>query len=198
MLLLALLLAQPIPPPMPVDEEPSALACTFQTALAGSHCVYEAAAAPGAAKANSKLAADAGLRSCAVESRGEDALRKDCEKAVADASLGPTCAIAARLADDKGRLTEQAADCVEAVREAVGRTTRAAAISLECCNCLSAARCAVSGSQCRRELADLAPGAALKSCLARSCQDACAFAAPPAAGKAGKDLPPDFAGKDKI
>lgn len=176
---LALLLAQPVPPPMPVDEEPSALACTFDAALRGADCLYEARSGPGEARDNSKAAAEAGLRACAAEARRDEALRKDCEKGVAEASLGPRCAISARIADQKGRLTAQAGGCVEAVRLVISRTVRAAA-QLGCCRCLAESRCAVSGGQCRSELADLMPGPALRSCLARSCQEPCAFSAPPA------------------
>jgi hypothetical protein len=177
MLLLALLLAQPVPPRMPVDEEPSALACTFDSALTGQGCLYEAAAGPAEARDNSKAAADAGLRACAVEARRDDGLRRDCEKAVAEASLGAKCAVSARLADGRGRLTPQAQGCVEEVRLVISRVTRAAQ-QLDCCRCLAESRCAVSAGQCRDELAELAPGAPLRACLAKSCQDSCPFAGP--------------------
>jgi hypothetical protein len=181
MLLLALLLAQQVPAPMAVDEAPSALACTFEAALGGAKCIYEAASGPGAPRDNSQAAADAGVRACALEAPRDEGLRKDCEKAVAEASLGAKCALAVRLADERGRLTVQARGCVEAVRLAVAQTARAAAVSIDCCKCLGESRCAVSASQCRRELADLTPGAALGACLAKSCQNACAFVAPPVA-----------------
>ena len=179
MLLLALLLAQPVPAPLTQDEEPSALACTFEAALGGATCLYEASSAPGAPRDNSQAAADAGLRACLSAARGDAGLRKDCEKAVAEASLGAACAVAARLADARGRLTAEASGCVEVLRAAVARTFRAAALSGDCCRCLAESRCAVAASQCRRELADLAPGAALQSCMSRSCRDSCAFSAPP-------------------
>ena len=179
MLLLALLLAQSIPAPMPVDDEPSALACTFEAALGGARCLFEASSAPGLPRDNSQVAADAGLRACAAVSNRDEGLRKECEKAVAEASLGAKCSVAARLADSRGRLTVEARGCVEAVREAVSRTARAAALPGDCCKCLGAARCAVPATQCRRELADLVPGAALQSCMSRSCRDACAFSAEP-------------------
>jgi hypothetical protein len=186
MLVLALLLAQMVPAPMPTDDAPSAFACTFASALAGAHCVYEAAAGPGTARDNGKLAAEAGLRACTGESRGDESLRKECEKAVADASLSRACGIARRLADEQGRLTEDAGDCVEALRAAVARTTRAAAIALDCCRCLSEARCKVPANQCRRELADLTPGAALQSCLSHACAETCAFSSQPAPEKPQK------------
>jgi hypothetical protein len=195
MLLLTLLLAQAVPPPLAVDERPSALACTFDAALRGSKCIYEAAAGPGAARDNSKAASDAGLRACAVEARRDEGLRKECEKAVAEASLGAHCAIASRLTDEQGRLTAQAQGCVEAVREAVGRTARAAALSLECCKCLGESRCGVPAAQCHSELADLMPGASLKACLEKSCQDTCSFAAPPAREKAQNPAPENHADK---
>lgn len=179
MLLFALLLAQAVPAPMASDPEPSALACTFAAALGGQKCLYEATSAPGAPRDNSKAAADAGLPACRAAANGEEALRKECEKAVAEASLGKSCTLGARLADDRGLLTIEARDCVEAVREAVARTSRAAALSGDCCRCLGESRCAVPASQCRRELADLLPGAGLRSCMAKSCRSACAFSAPP-------------------
>ncbi len=197
MILLALLLAQALPPPMAVDDEPSALACTFDSAVGGSKCVYEAASGPGVARDNSKAAADAGLRACAVAARRDDGLRKDCEKAVAEASLGLRCAVASRLADDQGRLTAQAQGCVESVRAAISRTSRAAAIALDCCKCLGESRCGVPAAQCRRELADLMPGAPLKSCLAKSCAETCSFASPPPAEKA-QNAPPPERSADKI
>src|SRR6267142_1474528 len=50
LLALILLLAQEglpdVPARMPVDEDPSAAACTFATALRGDACAYEAASAP--------------------------------------------------------------------------------------------------------------------------------------------------------
>lgn len=195
MLLLALLLAQSIPAPMPSDEEPSALACTFAAALGGAKCLYEASSAPGAPRDNSQAAADAGLRACLVAANRDEGLRKDCEKAVAEASLGAMCALPARLADAQGRLTAEARGCVEAVREAVARISRAAALSGDCCRCLGAARCAVPASQCRRELADLMPGAGLQSCMARSCRDACAFSAPPLPVRSPAAAPPTQADK---
>src|SRR5438270_2864023 len=138
LLALALLLAQ---------QEPSAFACTFETAIGGSRCIYEAESGPGEPRDNSQSAADAGVRACAVAARRDESLRKDCEKAVAEASLGPRCSVAARLADARGHLTAQAQGCVEALRQAVARTSRAAALSLGCCKCLGEWRCAVGASQ---------------------------------------------------
>ena len=196
-LLALLLLAQAVPPRMPVDGEPSAFACTFDAALSGARCLYEATPGPADARDNSKAAADAGLAACAAAARRDEALRKDCETSVADASLGAACALSARLADAQGRLTPQARGCVEAVREAVARTSRAAALALDCCKCLSESRCAVPASQCKRELADLMPGAALTSCLAKACQDSCSFAAPvPVPAKS--PAPPPESPADKI
>jgi hypothetical protein len=185
LLALALLLAQEglpsIPPRMPVDEEPTAFACTFDEALRGGSCTYEASSGAADARDNSGAALEAGTRACAVEGRRHEDLRKDCEKAVADVSHGARCAIAARLTDERGRLTPEARGCVEALRQAVGRTARASSLSLACCRCLGESRCSVAASQCRSELADLMPGPALRSCMAKSCQDACSFATPPAA-----------------
>jgi len=54
----------------------------------------------------------------------------------------------------------------------------------------------VGASQCKSELADLMPGPALKSCLAKSCQDACAFLAP--ARETPPPPPPAADHSDKI
>ena len=179
MLLFALLLAQPVPAPVPVKEEPSAFACTFEAALSGAKCLYEASSMPGAPQDNSQAAANAGQRACVAVAGRDEGLRKECDNAVAEASLSAACALTVRLADAQGRLTFEARGCVEAVREAVARTSRAAALSGDCCRCLGESHCPVPASQCRRELADLMPGAALQSCMSRACRDTGAFSAPP-------------------
>ena len=185
---LLILLAQeglpPVPPRMLVDEDPSAMACTFELALRGGSCAYEATSRSVDPRDNSGTAAEAGQRACAGESRRDEGLRRDCEKAVAEVALSPKCAIGVRLADEQGRLTPQAQACAEQLRQAISRTSRGAALSLTCCSCLAESRCSVSASQCKRELADLIPGAALKSCMAKSCQDACAFTTPAKASPA--------------
>ena len=182
MLLALLLIAQQglpkVPPPMRVDEEPSAFACSYETVLRGAACTYEAAVTDGDARENSRAAALAGQRACAVEAGRDEGLRKDCEKAVAEASLSSKCAVSSRLADSQGRLAPPAQACAEMLRAAVSQTSRAAALSLSCCACLAESRCSVSPSRCKRELAELMPGAALRSCLQKSCQDACSFVTP--------------------
>jgi hypothetical protein len=177
-----LLLAQeglpPVPPRMPVDEEPSAAACTFQRALRGVHCTYEATPAAADPRDSAGSALEAGRLACAEAAHGDAGLRKECERAVAEASASDKCAIRWRLSDAGGRLTPQAQDCAEALREEMSRTSLAATLPVECCACLAQSRCSVPSTQCKRELADLAPGAALHSCLVKSCSDACSFAAP--------------------
>jgi hypothetical protein len=199
---LLLLIAQaslpPVPPPMEVDREPSALACTFESVMRGASCAYEAQGGAGDARESSRSAAQAGQRACAAESRGDESLRKECEKAVAEASLSSTCAVANRLADAEGRLTQEALPCAQLLRETVARTSRSAALSLECCGCLAQARCAVSPPQCRRELADLSPGAALRSCLQKSCSEACSFASPARAPEPEQVAPEDSRRPNKI
>jgi hypothetical protein len=171
MLLLALLLAAPVPS----YDAPSPFACTFAAAIRGERCAYEGASGSADARDSSEAAARAGAQECAKASKGDEPLRRDCEKAVAEASLGERCALPSRLVDGGGKLTAEAARCVEDLRAAVARTSRAAALSLSCCSCLADSRCNVSQSQCRRELADLMPGTALRSCMSRSCDDACSF-----------------------
>ena len=60
---------------------------------------------PGSEVATSESAARAGSKECAVESRGDEGLRKECERAVAEVSLGDLCALHSRLVDPRGRLT---------------------------------------------------------------------------------------------
>src|SRR5689334_17375700 len=167
-----LLLAQeglpPVPPRMPVDEEPSAAACTFESALRGSQCTYEASAAAADPRDNAGSALEAGRAACAEAAHGDAGLRKECERAVAEAGASDKCAIRWRLSDTRGRLTPQAQGCAELLRQEISRTSLAATMPVECCACLAQSRCSVPSTQCKRELADLAPGAALHSCLARS------------------------------
>jgi hypothetical protein len=118
-----------VPPRMPVDEAPSALACTFASFLRGEACVFEATSGPAERKDSSEAAARAGSSECVAASRGSEALRKQCEKAVADVSLGDNCALQSRLVDAQGRLTRDSAACVESLRQAVSRTSWAAALS---------------------------------------------------------------------
>jgi len=179
---LILLLAQeglpPVPPRMPVDEEPSAAACTFEIALRGAPCTFEGRPAEADPRDNSGSALEAGRTACAPAAEGDAGLRKACERAVAEASASDSCAIRVRLADPRGYLTPQAQECAELLRQEVSRTSRAALLGADCCACLEQSRCSVAPAQCKRELADLVPGAALRSCLEKSCHDSCSFAAP--------------------
>src|SRR6266850_8542043 len=89
LLALVLLLAQEglpdVPPRMPIDEEPSAAACTFPIALRGDNCAYEAGSAPADPIDNAAAASDAGRQACAKAARGDNGLRKECENAVVEA-----------------------------------------------------------------------------------------------------------------
>jgi len=178
-LALFLLIAQegplPAPPRMAVDEAPSAMACTFASFLRGDDCFIEATSGPAERRDTSESAARAGSRECALESRGDEALRKECERAVAEVSLGDLCSLRSRLVDSQGRLTRESAACAESLRQAIGRTSRMAALSLSCCSCLEQSHCAVNSNQCRRELGELNPSAQLNACMARSCNNACGF-----------------------
>src|SRR5690349_17170811 len=112
LLALILLLAQeglpPVPPRMPVDEEPSAAACTWTASLSGDHCTYEATPAPADPIDNAAVASDAGRQACAAAAPRDAALRKECESAVVEASASERCAIRSRLVDVRGRLTRDA------------------------------------------------------------------------------------------
>ena len=182
LLALLLLIAQEglpgVPPRMPVDDEPSAAACTFPLVLRGERCAYEASSAPADPRDNAGAVVDAGREACAAAAHGDAGLRGECERALADLGASNHCALRSRLADGRGRLTHEAQGCAEFLRQEISRTSRAATLSPGCCGCLAESRCAVGATQCKRELADLMPSAPLRSCLSRSCSDLCSFAAP--------------------
>jgi hypothetical protein len=182
LLALTLLLAQEwlpdVPPRMPVDEGRSAAACTFAAALRGAPCTYEASSAPADPRDNAGAAVEAGQKACAVAAHGDAGLRTECERTVASLSASDHCALRSRLADARGYLTQEAQGCAELLRQEISRTSRAATLSPGCCACLAEWRCSVGASQCKRELADLMPSAALRSCLSKSCSDVCSFIAP--------------------
>jgi hypothetical protein len=168
----------PVPPRMRTDEEPSAAACTFEIALRGDSCTFEASSATADPRDGSGAALEAGRQACPPAAHGDPGLRKECERAVAEISASDKCATRSRLVDARGRLTPDAQGCAEMLREEISRTGRAATLPTSCCSCLAESRCAVPAPQCKRELADLTPGSALRSCLGKSCSDACSFAAP--------------------
>jgi hypothetical protein len=192
LLALLLLLAQEglpgVPPRMAVDEEPSAAACTFPLVLRGHPCAYEASSAPADPSDNAGAVLDAGREACASASHGDTGLRRECERAIADLGASERCALRSRLADGSGRLTHEAQDCAELLRQEISRTSRAATLSPGCCGCLAESRCSVDATQCKRELADLMPSATLRSCLSKSCSDVCSFAAP--ARSTPEEMPP--------
>ena len=109
---LVLLLAQD---GLPAADEPSAMACTFEIALRGKSCVYEAAARDADPRDNSAAASEAGSAECARLAKKPER-RKQCEREVAEASLSAACALKTRLSDPDGRLTREAAGCVGALR----------------------------------------------------------------------------------
>jgi len=192
LLALLLLIAQEglpgVPPRMPVDEEPSAAACTFPLVLRGDPCAYEASSAPADPSDNAGAVLDAGREACAAAAHGDTGLRRECEHALADLGASDHCALRSRLADGRGRLTHEAQACAELLRQEISRTSRAATLSPGCCRCLAESRCSVGATQCKRELADLMPSATLRSCLSRSCSDLCSFASP--ARSAPEETPP--------
>ena len=115
---LLLLLAQD---GLPAADVPSAMACTFETALRGKSCIYEASARDADPRDNSAAAAEAGAAECGrVAKKAEQ--RKRCEREVAEASLSAACALKTRLSDPDGRLTREAAGCVGALRAVLSRT----------------------------------------------------------------------------
>ncbi|PYR87644.1 MAG: hypothetical protein DMF84_31105 [Acidobacteria bacterium] len=119
-----------------------------------------------------------------------------CEDDIARIAL-EQCTLEGRvaLADDEGRVVASAAPCVEELARALSRTRTMAGVALACCRCLAQSRCAVSGPQCTRELADFSPGRALQSCLESSCQETCSSVRPEPA--APPPPPPSKARSDR-
>jgi hypothetical protein len=180
----------PRPPPrMPVDERVTPFACTFERLLRGERCTFEFAPetrepSESLARENSRKAARASRWCAEAATRPEEidpdpTLRKMCEDDVARIAL-TQCTLDGRvaLADDEGRVVASAGPCVEELARAMSRTRTMAAVSLGCCRCLAGARCAVSAPQCNREIADFAPGAALRTCLESSCHESCSVVRP--------------------
>ena len=130
LLALLLLIAQEglpgVPPRMPVDDEPSAAACTFPLVLRGERCAYEASSAPADPRDNAGAVVDAGREACAAAAHGDAGLRGECERALADLGASNHCALRSRLADGRGRLTHEAQGCAELLRQEISRTSRAA------------------------------------------------------------------------
>src|SRR6185436_14255656 len=136
LLALILLVAQAGPPLRPGQPEPdpaigeiTALACTFESALRGEHCLYEGAPVQVDPRDNAGLALDAGKAECARQSAGDDDLRKECEAGVGEAARSSSCARAA-LADAAGHLAPGARDCVAALGAVLRRTFTSAAWAL--------------------------------------------------------------------
>jgi hypothetical protein len=180
----------PKPPPrMPVDERPTPFACTVERVLRGEHCTFEyepesREPSESLARENSRRAARAS-RSCGEaatrpeEIAADPMLRKMCEDDIARVALDQ-CTLEGRvaLADDEGRVVASAGPCLEELARVLSRTRTMAAVSLGCCRCLAQSRCAVSGPQCNRELADFSAGTALQSCLESSCRESCSVVRP--------------------
>jgi hypothetical protein len=175
----------PAPPPRgPVDETPTHYACTLDLLLRGERCTFEFTPAPGAAseataRDNSQAAAVA-ARFCAEaatpreEHRADPTLRKMCEDEVARVALDG-CTLEGRipLRDPRGRVASAAGDCADSLGHVLARTRTMAGFSLGCCRCLAEAHCQVSAAQCNREMVDLSPGDALRSCIDHACKSSC-------------------------
>src|SRR5438477_439836 len=164
LLALALIVGQegvpPVPPAEPSRHEITALACTFESALRGEKCVYEAVAVQVDPRDNTGRALDAGKAECAQQAAGDADLRKDCETGVGEASRSSACARTA-LSDATGHLAPEAADCV-AARQPPPFDARAYAADQ-----LSPGECETGARQLRQTSADQAWDA-LKACVERS------------------------------
>ncbi|RMH16935.1 MAG: hypothetical protein D6701_08170, partial [Gemmatimonadetes bacterium] len=86
--------------------------------------------------------------------------------------------------DAKDRFALNAAGCYAALRDVVDRVRQAADVWSGCCQCLAAAGCAPSASQCALGLAEGKANAASRSCVKDSCEGTCRpvllLTAPPA------------------
>lgn len=173
------MLAQALPPPAPVDDGPTAFACTLDKIVRGDRCTFEGAAPSAAQSAdlawrNTTLAASAS-RGCAKVPAGP--VRASCERDIAEASLAPECTLGGErpLADAGQRLVPAARACAARLRAALDAAQKMASVSHSCCRCLAQGRCAVPELQCNRQLSELSASVELSACVARACAEECAF-----------------------
>jgi hypothetical protein len=136
--LVVVLLAQaptelpPVPKAVDVDETPTAFACSWEVALRGDSCAFEAIPTKGDARANARSALAALSRACA-EATADERLQRACEDDGERVARSPACARDdVRLADDRGHLVQKAADCAEGLRRVLARTRRKAALDADC------------------------------------------------------------------
>jgi hypothetical protein len=154
------------------EPPPTAFACTLERAILGKKCTYEGDPGPAEGAANAKAANDAAVRACAAAAKSSE-MRKACLEEAAQIARSAACTTKSRLVDDEGHATRDAVECVESLRDVIARTERRTVFSEGCCLCLAKAGCGVARNQCRDEMAELSPGAALKKCLARACNETC-------------------------
>lgn len=183
-----------IPKPMPVDESPTAFACTLERALSSQKtCAFEGKPGEAGPGENARLAAAAAEQACAA-AHDDGPLRKDCVARAARA--GAECNTRARIVDDAGLVTPEGAACVSRLRREVQRGEARSALAVQCCDCLAGSGCAVPGLQCKNELSLLTPGSALKACLKKSCPAQCGGKNEPAVQE--DDAPPPPAKPSRI
>src|SRR5437879_4622547 len=108
---------QPIPERMPADESATAFACTLEKAILGKKCTFEGDPGPAEAGANMREAAAAANRACEAAAKSGE-MRKACLDDAAQIAKSAACTLGgkSRLADDEGRATRDAVECVESLR----------------------------------------------------------------------------------
>ena len=122
----------PVPPAAESDDSPTAFACSWEIALRGDPCAFEAVPVKGDARTNARLALSALSRACA-DATADERLRRACEDDGERVARSPSCARDdVRLADDSGRLVQKAGECAEGLRRVLARTRRKAAIDADC------------------------------------------------------------------
>ena len=172
------------PPAFVPDTSPTHNSCTTEKLLRDEACTFEfqapAVSGDGVAFDNQKRAARlaAGCANAATapdELKPDPALLKQCEADIAESSVNG-CGLggAAALQDDAGRWSTASRDCAAALQGALSKTRTQAVVSVRCCRCVAASRCAVAPPVCMSQLQANLPSAELSACVQRSgCAETC-------------------------
>jgi hypothetical protein len=168
--------------PPSADHTATTYACTAETLLSGSDCVFEGQAPPASdhrrqAEENGKAAAALGNQACAraaklaSEPRADPAVLAACHREFAQKASGCAADGSAALLDAEGRFGAGARACYAAMADALAKARLMAAATGACCRCLVSGGCFWQGEECNRALAS---GAAMPTrCMAAKCGDVC-------------------------
>lgn len=163
--------------PPTVDTSPTGYACTVETLLDGSTCVFESDAAPTGPEAQHRSMADLGEKICAAAARPPGEARPD--PGVQAVCVAEVRKSVRRCADDKaplldgaGRFLPSARACYAALGDVLARARTLAATVAPCCRCLAEERCGDARACVMGGLGKALSGAAGK-CASRSCSVTC-------------------------